>query len=247
MRRCQFLLALAFLSLSACAPLPIRTSLPVEAHPSPNFGERRPAYVVLHHTSTSDAARAVATLTRSSSQVSAHYLVTRGGRIVYMVDERMRAWHAGESYWAGNRDINSASIGIEIDNDGREPYSEGQIAALLALLNDLKARWSIPAANFIGHGDVAPGRKVDPGANFPWRRLAEHGFGLWCEPPYEPAPAGADDALLLSALGYHVSNAPAATAAFRRRYFAVESTAPLTEVERGMAQCLVRKRVMSDE
>src|SRR6185503_1127872 len=124
-------LALMFLAVAGCAPaLPVRTTLPVEVRPSPNFGERRPAYVVLHHTSDSDAARAVATLTRPSSQVSAHYLVARDGRIVYMVDERLRAWHAGDSYWGGNRDINSASIGIEIDNDGREPYPEAQIAAL---------------------------------------------------------------------------------------------------------------------
>jgi N-acetylmuramoyl-L-alanine amidase len=239
--RCLPLLALAFLGVAACAPLPVHTSLPVEVRPSPNFGERRPNYVVLHHTSNSDAARAVATLTRPASQVSAHYLVVRDGRIVYMVDERLRAWHAGESYWGGNRDINSASIGIEIDNDGREPYTEQQITALLALLADLKTRWSIPAANFLGHGDVAPGRKVDPGANFPWKRLAERGFGLWCDPPYEPAAPGADDALLLAALGYDVANLPAAIGAFRRRYFAVESTAPLTEAERGMAQCLRRK------
>src|SRR5262249_41640768 len=205
-----------------------------------NFGERRPVYVVLHHTSNSNAAATVATLTRSSSEVSAHYLVARDGRIVYMVDERMRAWHAGESNWGGNRDINSASIGIEIDNNGSEPYPEAQVTVLLALLADLKSRWSIPAANFLGHGDVAPGRKVDPGANFPWKRLAESGFGLWCEPPYEPVAAGADDALLLAALGYDVSNAPAAFAAFRRRYFAVESNAPLSEMERGMAQCLRR-------
>ncbi len=121
--RCLPLLALAFLGVAACAPLPVHTSLPVEVRPSPNFGERRPNYVVLHHTSNSDAARAVATLTRPASQVSAHYLVVRDGRIVYMVDERLRAWHAGEWFWGGNRDINSASIGIEIDNDGREPYT----------------------------------------------------------------------------------------------------------------------------
>ena len=250
MRRCLplLILALALSTVAGCARLPVRTTLPVEVRPSPNFGERRPAYVVLHHTSNHDAARAVATLTRPSSQVSAHYLVTRDGRIVYMVDELLRAWHAGESYWAGNRDMNSASIGIEIDNDGREQYPEAQIAALLELLADLKSRWNIPAANFLGHGDVAPGRKVDPGANFPWRRLAERGFGLWCDPPYEPSPAVAADALLLAALGYDVARLPAAIGAFRRRYFAVESSAPpLTEAERGMAQCLVKMQVSNDE
>jgi len=138
-------------------------------------------------------------------EVSAHYLIARDGRIYYLVDELARAWHAGESAWGGNRDLNSASIGIELDNNGEEPYAEAQIAALLALLADLTARWSIPAANVLGHGDVAPGRKVDPGALFPWRRLAAAGFGLWCDPPYDPPPAGLDDASLLAALGYDVS------------------------------------------
>ena len=247
MTRCTLLLVFLCVAVAACTPLPIHTTLPVEVRPSPNFGERRPHYVVLHHTSDSDAGRAVATLTRPASRVSAHYLVVRDGRIVYMVDERMRAWHAGESYWGGNRDINSASIGIEIDNDGTESYPEPQIAALLALLTDLKARWSIPPANFLGHGDVAPGRKVDPGTNFPWKRLAERGFGLWCDPPYAAVTPGTDDALLLAVLGYDVTNLAAATSAFRRRYFAVESTAPLTAAERGMAQCLAKKRVTGDE
>ena len=247
MSRCLPLIALLGLALAGCARLPVHTTLPVEARPSPNFGERRPNYVVLHHTSNSDATRAIATLTRPASQVSAHYLVVRDGRVVYMVDERMRAWHAGESYWGGNRDINSASIGIEIDNDGKESYAESQIAALLTLLADLKARFTIPSANFLGHGDVAPGRKVDPGANFPWKRLAERGFGLWCDPPYEVVPAALDDALLLAALGYEVTNLAAAGAAFRRRYFALESSAPLSEAERGMAQCLVKRRVTGDE
>ena len=240
-------LALMLLALAACTQLPVHTSLPVEVRPSPNFGERRANYVVLHHTSNRDAARAVATLRNPVSQVSAHYLVARDGRIVYLVDERLRAWHAGESYWGGDRDINSASIGIELDNNGKEPYPEPQIVALLALLADLKARLNIPAANFLGHGDVSPGRKVDPGANFPWKRLAERGFGLWCDPPYDPVPPGADDALLLAALGYDVSNLPAAIAAFRRRYRAVESSAPLSETEKGIAQCLARKRGATDE
>ena len=236
------------LALSACAPLPVRTSLPVEVRPSPNFDERRPNYVILHHTSNSDAGRAIATLTRSAARVSAHYLVARDGRIVYLVDERLRAWHAGDSYWGGNRDLNSSSIGIELDNNGDEPYAEAQIEALLALLADLKARWSIPVANFLGHGDVAPGRKVDPGANFPWKRLAARGFGLWCDPPYDPVPAGTDDALLLAAVGYDVSTLPAAVGAFRRHYGADDPTAALSEGERGRAQCILQRRegVMGD-
>lgn len=162
------------------------------------------------------------------------------------MDELKRAWHAGDSYWGGNRDINSASIGIELDNNGREPFAEAQIVALMALLGDLKARWSIPAANVLGHGDVAPGRKVDPGALFPWRRLAAAGFGLWCEPPFDPVAAGVDDVMLLGALGYDVSVPWSAVAAFKRRW-AVEDAAPgLSEAQRGLLQCLIRKQQAGD-
>ena len=245
-------LAAAALLLSACAQLPVYTALPVDVRPSPNVGERRPNYVILHHTTNDTVERALATLTSSARGVSAHYLIGRDGRIIYLVDELKRAWHAGDAYWGGNRDINSSSIGIELDNNGREPFAEAQITALLALLGDLKMRWTIPTANVLGHGDVAPGRKVDPSALFPWRRLAAAGFGLWCEPPFDLASTGADDATLLSALGYDVSVLWSAVAAFKRRWapedkvtgerVAGESTQGLSEAQRGMVQCLIRKQ-----
>jgi N-acetylmuramoyl-L-alanine amidase len=189
--------ALLALLLGACAQLPEYTRLPVVQHPSVNFNERRPSFVILHHTGNAEAKRALGALSNPVAEVSAHYLVARDGTIYYLVDEMKRAWHAGESWWGGPIDMNSASIGIELDNDGSEPYAESQIAALLALLTDLEQRYKIPAANFLGHGDIAPGRKVDPGVGFPWRRLAEHGFGLWCEPPFKPVPPGVDDGALL--------------------------------------------------
>lgn len=229
-------------ALSACAPLPVYTTLPLEVHPSPNVSERRPNYVILHHTTNDTAEEAVATLTSRLTQVSAHYLVVRDGRILYLVDELKRAWHAGDSYWGGNRDLNSSSIGIELDNNGREPYPDAQIGALIALLGDLAARWNIPPANVLAHGDVAPGRKVDPGALFPWRRLAEAGFGLWCDPPYPQAAATVDDALLLAALGYDVTRLPAAVAAFKRRWAPDDSTTGLSEEQRGLLQCLIGKQ-----
>lgn len=231
----------ALAALPACAPLPLYTTLPVEVRPSPNFGERRPNYVILHHTTNDTAEQALATLTGRFSQVSAHYLVGRDGRIVYLVDELKRSWHAGDSYWGGNRDLNSSSIGIELDNNGNEPFADAQIAALIALLRDLTVRWNIPAANVLGHGDVAPGRKVDPSAQFPWRRLAQAGFGLWCDPPYQAAPA-AEDALLLAALGYDVTRLAMAVAAFKR-HWAVEDAQPqLTAEQRGLLQCLVEQQ-----
>jgi N-acetylmuramoyl-L-alanine amidase len=229
---------------AGCGGLPLYTTLPVEQRPSPNFSERRPNFVILHHTTNDSAERALATLTNPARRVSAHYLVGRDGRIYYLVDELARAWHAGESYWGGNRDLNSASIGIELDNNGAEPYPEPQIEALFALLADLRARYRIPADNFLGHGEVSPGRKTDPNELFPWQRLAQAGFGLWCEPPY-PAPApGADGILLLAAFGYDVSNPAAAIGAFRRRYApgALAGPAELSTDEIALLQCLLAQK-----
>lgn len=228
--------------LSSCAQMPVYTTLPVEVRPSPNVGERRPNYVIIHHTTNDTVERALATLTNPAREVSAHYLIARDGRIIYLVDELKRAWHAGDAYWGGNRDINSSSIGIELDNNGREPFADAQIIALLELLGDLKARWVIPTANFLGHGDVAPGRKVDPSALFPWRRLAAAGFGLWCEPPFDPVATGLDDATLLSAMGYDVSVPWSAVAAFKRRWAPQDAAPELSEQQRGMLQCLIRKQ-----
>jgi N-acetylmuramoyl-L-alanine amidase len=180
-------------------------------------------------------------LTGGASGVSSHYLIDRSGRLYYLVDERNRAWHAGESYWAGQRDLNSVSIGIELDNNGREPFAEPQIAALLQLLGELKTRYRLPAASFIGHGDIAPGRKVDPSALFPWKRLAENGFGLWCDPPYPAVPAGADTALLLQAFGYSVWNFDAAVAAFKRRFVPEDASPQMTEKDRAILYCLVQQ------
>ena len=241
-------LALLLLALAACAPLPQRTHLPVEQRPSPSFDARRPNFVILHHTGSGEAERALRTLTDPLRKVSSHYLVAREGRIAYLVDELARAWHAGESYWGGNRDMNSASIGIELDNNGKEPYAEAQIESLLALLADLKERYRIPAANFLGHGDVAPGRKTDPGREFPWKRLADRGFGLWCDPPYPSAPAGLDAATLLAALGYDVSDLDAALGAFKRHFAPDGDSRAVTDEHRALLHCLVlRKRAARDE
>jgi N-acetylmuramoyl-L-alanine amidase len=239
----RFLVLIFLVLLSGCGTsrLPVYTILPVVQHPSPNFGPRRPNFVVLHHTGSGYAERALNTLTDPKREVSAHYLVARDGTIFYLVDELARAWHAGDSWWAGVRDLNSASIGIEIDNDGEEPYREEQVQALLRLLADLKQRWGIPAANFLGHGDVAPGRKTDPGILFPWRRLADAGFGVWCEPPYPPATQ--DTASLLGAFGYDVSRLDAAVGAFKRRFVPAGDERSMSEDDRARLECLMRRRL----
>ncbi len=168
----------------------------IEDHSSPNYGRRRdgaaPDMVVLHYTGMDTAEAAIARLADPASEVSAHYLVDLDGRVVRMVGEGMRAWHAGLASWGGVTDVNSRSIGIEIVNPGGElgkpPFPEPQIAALEALLADILARHEVAPERVVGHACVAPGRKADPGGKFDWRRLARRGLSVWLDP--EPAEAG---------------------------------------------------------
>lgn len=230
------------LVLAACAPLAPYGDSVVRQVPSPNFDARRPTLVVLHHTSNNSTDRALTTLTSPERKVSAHYLIGRDGEIIQLVEETERAWHAGESWWGGNTDVNSASIGIELDNNGDEPFPDVQIDVLLGLLTDLQQRYNIPRANFIGHADVAPGRKVDPSAWFPWRRLAENGFGLWCDAPYPPTEEAGDLALALTALGYSPLTPDASRRAFLLHYAAGDESLP-ADSQRALAFCLLNARI----
>jgi len=227
------------LLLAACAPLPTGQGRDAVWRPSPNFDQRRPNYVILHQTTNATVDKALATLTDPARKVSAHYLIGRDGTVLQLVDEAARAWHAGESRWGGMSDLNSASIGIELDNTGEEPFAEPQIVALLALLGELRERYRIPAANVLAHGDVAPGRKVDPSRFFPWRRLAQAGFGHWCDAPPSAPPAGFDAALGLRALGYDMSQPVAVRAAFRRHFLGREGEAELDGAEQALLHCLL--------
>ena len=224
-------------ALAACAPLPPDGR--AQWMPSPNFDQRRPNFVILHQTTSDNVARALATLTDRQRKVSAHYLIGRDGTVLQLVDEAARAWHAGDSRWGSMTDLNSASIGIELDNTGEEAFAEPQIAALLVLLGELRERHRIPAENVLAHGDVAPTRKVDPSRYFPWRRLAEAGFGLWCDKPPASPPAGFDAALGLRALGYDMTQAAAARAAFRRHFLAQEGDVELSASEQALLHCLL--------
>ncbi len=209
---------LVALLTAACAPLPRTGGSTVLWHPSPNEDARRPNFVVIHDTGSDDARRALTTLTDPERQVSAHYLIARDGTVLQLVDESRRAWHAGVSAWGPLSDLNSASLGIELDNNGSEPYPPEQITALKALLGEIVPRHRIPPGNIVGHGDVAPGRKVDPSRLFPWKELAAAGFGQWCEPDPEAPLPPLDGPLALRALGYETSNLTAAIAAFRRHH-----------------------------
>jgi N-acetylmuramoyl-L-alanine amidase len=168
--------------------------------PSDNFDfrTRPPNMIVLHYTGMPTGAEALARLRDPEAKVSSHYLLEEDGRIFSLVAEERRAWHAGVSFWKGERDINGASIGIEIVNPGHEfgyrAFPDAQIKALIDLLNHIRGRWDIDNDMIVGHSDVAPDRKDDPGELFPWKRLAKAKHGLWVEPPTAPgAPLGLGD------------------------------------------------------
>ena len=160
--------------------------------PSPNFDARTapPEILVLHYTGMKSGEDALARLRDPESKVSSHYVVEEDGRIFRLVPEARRAWHAGVSYWKGQRNINGVSIGVEIVNPGHEfgyrPFPNRQIAAVIELCADIRSRWTIENTHIVGHSDVAPARKDDPGELFPWKVLAEAGHGLWAEAA--PAP-----------------------------------------------------------
>jgi N-acetylmuramoyl-L-alanine amidase len=193
--------------------------------PSPNHDER-PAgkaidMLLIHYTGMRDGDAALQRLRDPAAKVSSHYLIEEDGRIHRLVDESRRAWHAGLGYWAGERDINAVSIGIELVNPGHDngyrPFPQPQMAALIELARAILARHPIPAARVLGHSDIAPTRKIDPGELFDWKALAEAGIGLWPDPAsgpsdlasiqralgrygYEVAPTGALDAATTAAL-----------------------------------------------
>lgn len=159
-------------------------------HPSPNFGARRdgalPDMVMLHYTAMPSTRAALDWLCNPEAEVSAHYLVGRCGTVWQMVREADRAWHAGAGAWGTADDVNSRSVGIEISNDGSEPFGAPQMAAVEALLRGIMARWAIPPQRVVAHSDTAIGRKIDPGARFDWRALARQGLAVWPQPGAAP-------------------------------------------------------------
>jgi N-acetylmuramoyl-L-alanine amidase len=194
--------------------------------PSPNFDERdQPVSIlVLHYTGMKDAASAIERLRDPEAKVSCHYLVAEDGQILRMVPEEKRAWHAGDSSWRGNHRINGASIGIEIVNPGHElgyrPFPDEQIDALIPLVADIKQRHLITRGNVVGHSDIAPRRKQDPGELFPWGKLARLRLALPrpTKNLMDPNWTGGGFLLALERFGYDVSDPMAAIVAFQRRF-----------------------------
>ena len=207
----------------------------MSAYPSPNCGERRggvtPSLIVLHYTGMATCAEARARLCDPLAEVSAHWLISELGEVEALVPEDRRAWHAGAGEWAGITDVNSHSIGIELANTGDAPFPEPQMAALEGLLTGIMARWDIPARGVIGHSDMAPTRKRDPGPRFDWRRLAVQGLSVW------PEPCAADLGCIwdnLRSFGYPEAPEADLLTAFRLR-FRPWGRGPIEGVDAGMA------------
>lgn len=203
-----------------------------------NFNMRKPNYVIIHHTAQGSCDSTFRTFTLPRTQVSAHYVICGDGTINHMLNDYLRAWHAGLSRWGNVTDMNSCSIGIELDNNGLVPFQPQQISSLLVLLDSLKHRYNIPAANFIGHGDIAPSRKVDPSAYFPWQQLAEKGFGLWYGDTAKVIlPVDFNSKQALRIVGYDTRDTVAAIKAFKRHFIPADSTTG-TELNEGEKKIL---------
>ncbi len=205
-------------------------------YPSRNCGPRRlgalPDLIVLHYTAMATADAACVRLCDPEVEVSAHYLIDETGKVIALVPEELRAWHAGAGAWGAVSDVNSRSIGIELANTGDGPFADSQMVALLDLLGDVMHRWAIPAQRVIGHSDMAPGRKGDPGAWFDWQRLAAAGLSVWPEDA-EPGDFYAD----ARAFGYPDVGLDLLLSAFRLR-FRPDATGPLDAQDAAMAHDL---------
>jgi N-acetylmuramoyl-L-alanine amidase len=209
---------------------------------SPNFGDRRggvrPDLIVIHYTAMASCDAALARLCDPAAEVSAHYLISEQGAVMALVPEAARAWHAGAGEWAGVTDVNSRSIGIELANPGDVPFAHRQIAALEAVLRAVMARWSIPPHRVIGHSDMAPLRKSDPGPRFDWHRLAKAELSVWPRPA-EPRPSR-DFIAAACRFGYPDVAGDALLRVFRQR-FRPWASGPLDGIDAAMATDLAAR------
>ena len=206
-----------------------------------NFSVRRPNYVVIHHTAQNSCEQTLQTFTMPKTQVSAHYVICKDGTVHHMLNDLLRAHQAGVSKWGNATDLNSSSIGIEIDNNGFEPFTDPQINSLLELLGRLKRAYSIPTANFMGHADVAPGRKVDPNKYFPWQKLSQNGYGLWYDTTNVKVPADFNPVLALRIIGYDIKNERNAIQSFKLHFVQNDSTKVINDNDKKILFDLMKK------
>lgn len=209
---------------------------------SVNFNLRKPNYVVIHYTAQKSCDQTLRTFTIDSTQVSAHYVICRDGIVHQMLSDYLRGWHAGLGKWGSNTDINSSSIGIELDNNGKDSFTEAQLEKLRGLLSALKEKYNIPTANFLGHSDIAPGRKIDPGPLFPWKRFSEEGFGLWYpDTTAIVVPQDFSVAIALKIIGYDISKPDAAIHSFRLHFCPLAFSGELSEEEKKILYALMQQ------
>lgn len=206
-----------------------------------NFGMRKPHFVIIHHTAQNSCAQTLNTFTLPRTEVSAHYVICKDGTVQHMLSDYLRAWHAGAGKWGNVTDINSVSIGIELDNNGFEPFTEAQVNNLLIVLKTLKKNYNIPTANFIGHSDIAPSRKVDPSRFFPWQQLAANGFGYWYDTAKATQPESFDAIQALRVIGYNTKDSVAAIKAFKLHFVQQDSVAVLNDADRKIIYNLYKK------
>lgn len=206
-----------------------------------NFSMRRPNYVIIHHTAQNSCDQTLKTFTLPRTQVSSHYVICKDGTVHHMLNDLLRAHHAGVSKWGNATDINSSSIGIEIDNNGFETFTDAQINSLLTVLDRLKKAYNIPVANFIGHADIAPGRKVDPNRNFPWQKLSQQGFGYWYDTSHVQVPVDFNAMQALRIVGYDIKNDTNAIQSFKLHFVQNDSTKIITEGDKKILADLVKK------
>lgn len=206
-----------------------------------NFSMRRPNYVIIHHTAQNSCDQTLKTFTLPRTQVSSHYVICKDGTVFHMLHDMLRSHHAGISKWGNTTDLNSSSIGIELDNNGFEIFTEAQLNSLTGLLDRLKRAYNIPAANFIGHGDIAPTRKNDPNWRFPWKQLADKGFGLWYdEIANVTVPENFNHLQALRIVGYDIKDTSAAILAFKRHWLQ-DTTKTLLDADKKVLFQLAKK------
>ena len=206
-----------------------------------NFSLRKPSLVVIHHTAQKACDETLRTFTLPRTAVSSHYVICKDGTVHHMLNDLLRGHHAGVSKWGGATDLNSSSVGIEIDNDGYEKFTPDQINSLLTILGHLKRAYNIPQANFVGHADIAPGRKVDPNRNFPWEELAKKGFGYWYDTTSVQVPDNFNAIQALRIIGYNIANEKNAIQSYKIHFVQQDTTKVITGADQKILSDLMKK------
>lgn len=206
-----------------------------------NFNLRKPNFVIIHHTAQNSCEQTLQTFTLQRTQVSAHYVICKDGTVHHMLNDYLRAWHAGAGKWGNDADINSSSIGIELDNNGFEFFPDAQMQSLLKLLASLKKNYNIPTANFIGHADIAPTRKTDPNIFFSWKELAAKGFGNWYDDTTNIiVPPVFDHLKALRIIGYDTKDTAAVINTFKR-HWSQDTTKGLSNADKKILYMVEKK------